>query len=82
MYMSCKQWKGSTNFIISKRKEDKIQSSYLFTQFKSKVESKMTSSKFKDDRLRLIGITYKSMKNGRFFVGLKAGPDIIGPEEH
>ena len=42
----------------------------------------MTSSKFKDDRLRLIGITYKSMKNGRFFVGLKAGPDIIGPEEH
>jgi hypothetical protein len=67
---------------VTHNEEDKIQSSYLFTQFKCKVGSKMTSSKFKDDMLGISGITYKAMKNGRYFIGLKAKTEIINEEEN
>ncbi len=42
----------------------------------------MTSSKFEDDMLGISGITYKAMKNGRYFIGLKAKPEIINEEEN
>ncbi len=67
---------------VTNNEDDKIQSSYLFTQFKSRIGSKMTSSKFKDDMLGIHGITYKAMKNGRYFIALKAKPEIMDEEEN
>lgn len=60
---------------------DRISSSILFTEFKSKTNSKMTSSKFKDDMLGISGITYDKDRKGRYFVGLKKQPEITDLDE-
>ncbi len=67
---------------ITNNEDDKIASSFLSALFKSKTNSKMTASKFKDDMLGISGITFKKMKNGNYFVGLKAKPEIINEEEN
>jgi len=61
---------------ITNNENDKISSSLISTLFKSKTNNKMTSSKFKDDMLGISGITFKKMKNGNYFIGLKAKPEI------
>ena len=66
---------------ITNNEDDKIASSLIFTLFKSKTNSKMTASKFKDDMLVISGITFKKMKNGYYFVGLKAKPEITNLDE-
>ncbi len=37
----------------------------------------MTASKFKDDMLGISGVTFKKMKNGNYFIGLKAKTEIM-----
>jgi hypothetical protein len=69
-------------FEVTNNENDKIPSSFLSTSFKSKTNSKMTASKFKDDMLGISGITFKKMKNGNYFIGLKAKPEIMGEEEN
>jgi P4 family phage/plasmid primase-like protien len=58
-------------YIITNNEKDKVQSSILFNDFKIKTNSKMLSSKFKDDVLGISGITNKRLKSGIFFMGLK-----------
>ena len=62
---------------ITNNEEDKIQSSAIFASFKSKTNSKMLSSKFKDDICNISGISYKAMTKGRFFIGLKEKVEAI-----
>ena len=66
---------------VTNNEDDKISSSYLSTQFKSKTNSKMTTSKFKDDMVGISGITFKKMKTGNYFIGLKAKPEITNLDE-
>ena len=66
---------------VTNNENDKISSSYLSTQFKSKTNSKMTTSKFKDDILGISGITFKKMKAGNYFIGLKAKPELTNLDE-
>ena len=58
-------------YVITNNDKDKIQSSTLFADFKSKTNSKMLPSKFKDDILGISGITNKRLKTGVYFIGLK-----------
>jgi hypothetical protein len=61
---------------VTNNEDDKISSSLIFILFKSKTNSKMTASKFKDDMLGVSGITYKAMTKGRYCIGLKKKPEI------
>ena len=58
-------------YIVTNNEKDKIQSSALFNDFKSKTNSKMLASKFKDDMLAISGITNKRLKSGVYFFGIK-----------
>jgi len=60
------------NYVITNNDTDRIQSSELFNEFKSKnYGSKMTSAKFKDDIVNIGGIVHKRFKTGIYFTGLK-----------
>ena len=37
----------------------------------------MLSSKFKDDMVNIPGVSFKKMKNGNFFIGLKEKSEMI-----
>ena len=67
---------------ITNNEDDKIASSLIFTLFKSKTNSKMTASKFKDDMIGISGITNKRLKSGVYFLGLKKKPDVTDAEEN
>jgi phage/plasmid-associated DNA primase len=62
-------------YIITNNEKDKIQSSALFNDFKSKTNSKMLASKFKDDMLAISGVVFKKMKSSNFFIGIKEKPE-------
>lgn len=66
---------------ITNDEKDRIQSSCLFNSFKLKTNSKILSSKFKDDILGISGILFKKMKTGNFFIGLKEKHEEISNEE-
>lgn len=51
--------------------KDKIQSSILYNNFKSKLNSKITAGKFKDDMLLISGITSTRCKGVIWYRGLK-----------
>ena len=59
----------------------RISSSLLFAEFKSRTNTKMTSSKFKDDMLGISGITTKRITAGVYFIGLKKRPEITDVDE-
>ena len=61
--------------------EDKVPSSFLFTEFKARTNTKMTSSKFKDDMSGISGIIYKRITSGVYFMGLKKKPEITNLDE-
>ena len=67
---------------VTNNENNKISSSYLSTQFKSKTNSKMTTSIFKDDMLVISGIALKKMKAGNYFIALKAKPEITNLDEY
>ena len=58
-------------YIITNNEEDRIQSSVLFNDFKTKTSAKMLPSKFKDDMLGISGITFKATNKCKYFCGLK-----------
>ncbi len=54
---------------ITNNEDDKIASSLMFSLKKSKTNTKMTPSKFKDDMLEISGITNKRITSGVYFMG-------------
>ena len=66
---------------ITNNEKDKIQSSYLFNSFKIKTNSKMLSSKFKDDMLGISGIIFTKTKGIQYFRGLKEKTEETTNEE-
>jgi len=62
---------------ITNNEKDRIQSSYSFNCFKLKTNTKMLSSKFKDDMVNIPGVSFKKMKNDNFFIGLKEKSEMI-----
>jgi hypothetical protein len=66
---------------VTNNDNDRISSSLLFAEFKSRTNTKMTSSKFKDDMLGISGITTKRITAGVYFIGLKKRPEITDVDE-
>ena len=77
--MDCNEVLGFVmdGYTITNNEKDRIQSSELFNLFKLRTNTKMLSSKFKDDMLSISGITFKKMKTGNFFTGLKEKTEQI-----
>lgn len=71
--MDCNEVLGfiMDKYTITNNEKDRIQSSLLFADFKSITNSKMLSSKFKDDMLGISGITSTKTKGIIYFRGLK-----------
>lgn len=64
-------------YVISNNEKDRISSSELFNEFKSRnIGTKMTSSKFKEDMLANSGIIFKKMKDGNYFCCLKVRENV------
>ena len=59
------------NYKITNNEKERIQSSVLFNHFKTKTNTKMTTSKFKEDMTDISGIIYKCVKGVKYFCGLK-----------
>ena len=60
-------------YIITNNEKDRVSSSELFSNFKSRNSgNKMTPAKFKEDMLTNGGITFKKMKDGNYYCGLKS----------
>ena len=65
-------------YVITNNTDNKIKSSELFTEFKYKnSEFKMTSAKFKDNMMSISGIQFNKMKDGNYFIGLKAREEVL-----
>jgi P4 family phage/plasmid primase-like protien len=60
------------NYKITDNDKDRIQSSVLFDDYKRKTNTKMTTSKFKEDILGISGISLKNPKGVKYFTGIKA----------
>ena len=77
--MDCNEVLGFVmdGYTITNNEKDRLQSSELFNLFKLRTNTKMLSSKFKDDMLSISGITFKKMKTGNFFTGLKEKTEQI-----
>ena len=59
-------------YTITNNEKDRVSSSELFNDLKDRNRGiKMTPAKFKDDMLTNGGITFKKMKDGNYYCGLK-----------